>query len=399
MTITVDQATTEGPAFTVPLAELTEALNALALAVPTRPAVPVLGGVLVTQDRHGARLSTFDYETSIRFELEGHPGGPESSVLVSLAELRKVVKAAKQGETARSVAGWTVELTSRSYGTEADAEVTVGGFTVPVNTLPAKEFPNLPVTADTTFAVDRDVLLEQLTRVAVAAGVDPTLPMLTGVRFELKHGELVLAATDRFRLAVNAMQVEGEGSGEWLVPAKELLALVKAMPAGPVYIGTGLYTWTVRGGAITATQRLLDSEFPRWRQLLRTEHQTVVEVDRAALVRSVSKAIAIGSALNTRYLALASVEGQLTVSPHVGDVSVQGRVRGQSLAASVEGPAMVVGYTGEYLLAALKSFEGDTVFFGIDTPTRPPLLADDRAGLRGFGHRHLLMPARLGVEA
>jgi DNA polymerase-3 subunit beta len=226
--------------------------------------------------------------------------------------------------------------------------------------------------------------------------------MLSGVRVELKNGELTLAATDRFRLAVHTLLVEGSGDaqGEWLVPAKELLALVKALPAGPVHIGTGgRDAWAVRGGAITATQRLLDSEFPRYRQLLRYEHQTVVEVDRAALVKSVAKAIAISAALNTRYLALAAVEGELTVAPHVGDAHVQGRVRGQSLEASVEGPAVVVGYTGEYLLAALKSFEGERLFFGIDTSTRPPLLADDRAGLSGTGHRHLLMPARLGVEA
>jgi hypothetical protein len=44
MTITVDQATTTaGPSFSVPLADLTDALNALSLAVPTRPVLPVLG--------------------------------------------------------------------------------------------------------------------------------------------------------------------------------------------------------------------------------------------------------------------------------------------------------------------------------------------------------------------
>lgn len=403
MTITVDQTqTVAGPSFTVPLAELTEALNALALAVPTRPAVPVLGGVLVTQDRHGARLSTFDYETSVTVELEGHPGGEPASALVSLQELRKVVRAATKGETARSTASWTVELTSRSWGTESDAEVTVGGFTVPVATLPAKEFPNLPAPAATTFTADRDELLGQLTRAAVAAGRDDTLPMLTGVHFELKAGVLTMACTDRFRLAVINMAVDGDGEERALIPARSLLALVKTLPAGPVSIGTGgAYTWTVRGGLITATQRLLDSEFPKVQQLLVRDHQTVIGVDRVALVKSVSKALAISEALAdaTVYVQLTAAEGSLTVSPHFSDATQQGRVRGNVLDATVDGPELVFGATGKYLLEGLQSLQGDAVFLGLTTATRPILLANSAAdlGSHSASHRHLLMPARLGI--
>ena len=51
-----------------------------------------------------------------------------------------------------------------------------------------------------------DVFAEAVPQVAVAAGRDDTLPMLTGIRVEIDGRRLTLAATDRFRLAVRELE-------------------------------------------------------------------------------------------------------------------------------------------------------------------------------------------------
>ena len=73
--------------------------------------------------------------------------------------------------------------------------------------------------------VDSDVFAEAVSQVAVAAGRDDTLPMLTGVRLEIEDDLITLAATDRYRLAVRefAWRPETPGlSAAVLVPARTL---------------------------------------------------------------------------------------------------------------------------------------------------------------------------------
>jgi DNA polymerase-3 subunit beta len=63
-----------------------------------------------------------------------------------------------------------------------------------------EDYPTLPALPDETGALSADVFAEAISQVAIAAGRDDTLPMLTGIRVEISGESVVLAATDRFRL-------------------------------------------------------------------------------------------------------------------------------------------------------------------------------------------------------
>ena len=67
--------------------------------------------------------------------------------------------------------------------------------------------PMLPMIAVPTTAgtVNASEFATAVSQVAIAAGRDDTLPMLTGVRLEIKGDRLTLAATDRYRLAVREL--------------------------------------------------------------------------------------------------------------------------------------------------------------------------------------------------
>ena len=69
-------------------------------------------------------------------------------------------------------------------------------------------------------------------QVAVAAGRDDTLPMLTGVRLEIEGSKLILAATDRFRLAVRELDWSPEDAAQSsavLIPARTLSEVAKTL--------------------------------------------------------------------------------------------------------------------------------------------------------------------------
>ena len=83
--------------------------------------------------------------------------------------------------------------------------------------------------------VSAELFAEAIGQVAVAAGRDDTLPMLTGIRVEISGEKVVLAATDRFRLAVRELTWSTDSAdveAAVLVPAKTLAEAAKAGTGG-----------------------------------------------------------------------------------------------------------------------------------------------------------------------
>ena len=107
-------------------------------------------------------------------------------------------------------------------------------FTLP--TLPVEDYPALPAMPTTAGSLESDVFAAAVAQVALAAGRDDTLPVLTGVRIEIDGEQLTLAATDRYRLAVRTLAWRPEQPGlsaAVLIPARTLADTAKALTGGP----------------------------------------------------------------------------------------------------------------------------------------------------------------------
>src|SRR6185436_16844521 len=121
-----------------------------------------------------------------------------------------------------------------------------------------EDYPTLPTLPDETGVVSSALFAEAIGQVAVAAGRDDTLPMLTGIRVEISGEKVVLAATDRFRLAVRELTwstASADVEAAVLVPAKTLAEAAKAGADGSdVHLSLGAGS-AVGGGSARYSQR------------------------------------------------------------------------------------------------------------------------------------------------
>src|SRR6476659_3414743 len=266
--------------------DFADAVAWVARSLPTRPAVPVLAGVLLTGSDEGLTISGFDYEVSAEVQVAAEIASP-GSVLVSGRLLSDITRALPAKPVDVSVEGTRASLTCGS-----------ARFSLP--TMAVEDYPTLPTLPEETGALSADLFAEAISQVAVAAGRDDTLPMLTGIRVEISGEAVVLAATDRFRLAVreltwstNAADVEAAV----LVPAKTLAEAAKAgTGAGDVHLSLGAGAAVGKEGLLgirsdgkRSTTRLLDAEFPKFRQLLPAEHTAVATVGVAELTEAIKR--------------------------------------------------------------------------------------------------------------
>lgn len=160
--------------------------------------------------------------------------------------------------------------------------ITCGSAKFSLPTMPVEDYPQLPQLPQQTGSIPADLFSEAISQVAVAAGKDDTLPMLTGIRVEIERNAIVLAATDRFRLAVRELEwspANPDTAAAVLIPAKTLSESAKTLAGdatSPVELALGSGSAVGNDGLLgivnegrRTTTRLLDAEFPKFRQLLR----------------------------------------------------------------------------------------------------------------------------------
>ena len=174
--------------FRVEREALGEAVAWVARALPSRPVVPVLAGLLLEATADGLVLSCFDYEISARVRID--------------ADVEEAGTALVPGrllaEITRSLPSQSAEFTSA-----ADAvSLTCGSAEFMLVSLPIEDFPALPEPPAAAGTVDGGILAAAAGQVVPAASRDDTLPMLTGVCLDFDGDTITLAATDRYRLAV-----------------------------------------------------------------------------------------------------------------------------------------------------------------------------------------------------
>lgn len=382
MTATLNPPVTTDPSFTVDRGAFAEACAAVSRALPSRPSVPILAGARLTVAGDVLTLSGFDYETSTVVQVPCD-GAADGTVVVSGALLANIAK---------SLPSKPVNVTVD--GSKATVLCGSSRFTLP--TMPAEDYPALPAMPAVSGSVDARRFAEAVDAVKSAVGTDDALPMLTGIHVTFEHDTITLAATDRFRLAVHTTPWEchGEPPAPILVPGKSFVESARSVGNGNVALAVGDGVLGVQHGDTDATMRLLDAEFPKFRNLLPAQHQRVAEVDVAELEQAVKRA-ALMADRGVR-VALTFEPGTLTVAS--GD---DGQASCETIPCTLAGDGLTIAFNPSYLLAGLATIDRDSVLIGMGEPARPAVFAASE-GWDGSpttpvytDHLYLLMPVRM----
>ena len=262
-------------------------------------------------------------------------------------------------------------------------------FSLP--TLPVEDYPSLPSMPSTAGVVDSDAFAEAVAQVAVAAGRDDTLPMLTGVRLEIEDDVVTLAATDRYRLAVRefAWRPETPGlSAAVLVPARTLADAAKTLTSGPEVVlslssgGSGEGILGLSGKDRQTTTRLLDAEFVKYRAIMPTDSASHALLP-VGLFTDAAKRVALVAERGTP-LRCEFTPGQVTLRAGGSDEEGQAEERCD---VEFDGDALTIGFNPTFLLDGLAAVHTERARMDFTTALKPAVLsgfeepaADDDGG-------------------
>lgn len=365
---------------------LADAVTWAARALPGRPPVPVLAGLLLEADADGAlRLSSFDYEVSARVDVAAEVSDP-GTALVSGRLLADISKA---------LPGKPVDVSTDG----SRVSVTCGTSRFTLLTMPVEEYPALPAMPEASGSVPGDLFTAAVAQVTVAASRDETLPILTGVRMEIEGEQVTLMATDRYRLALRTFAWRPSSpsvSAVALVRARTLSEVSKALgAAGAVTLALaedgGSELIGFEAGGRRTTSLLVDGEYPKVRALFPAESPTHAVVDTQHLIESVRR-VALVAERNTP-VRLTFAEGTLSLEAGQGEDAQAS----EAIECTLIGEELSIAFNPQFLIDGLSVLNRPFARLSFTQPQKPAVISGqaESEGEDDDGYRYLLMPVRL----
>lgn len=363
---------------------LANAVSWTARTLPARPAIPVLAGIRFEASEDGALdLTTFDYEVSARARVDAEVEEP-GTILVSGRLLAEISKSLPNRPVEFSYEGSKVSLTCGS------SRFTLGAMQV-------EDYPNLPDMPEHAGSIDVEAFTRAVTQVTVAAGRDESLPLLTGVKLEIRGEKLTMLATDRYRLALRETPWQPQSPAmerETLIRARVLTDVARSLHTGgrvemSLSPNSDIIGFESEGSRTTST--MIDGEYPQVRRLFPDHTPTHAVVSTSAMTDAV-KRVALVAERNTP-IRLSFTEGQVVLEAGQGEEAQAS----EALEALLVGEDIETAFNPQYLLDGLGAIEHDFVRFSFTHGSKPVLFTGQES-LDTDDHdtdfKYLLVPIR-----
>jgi DNA polymerase-3 subunit beta len=354
---------------------LADALGSAGRAATSRTGtLPVLAGLRLEVHGDGLTITGTDLELTIRLDVE--VGGERDGAVVVPARLvADIVKALPAG---------AVEVAAA----DDDVSISAGRSQFSVRPLSLDDYPSQSEPSADAVTLSGDVMGEALRQVVRAASTDDARAVLTGVLLAADDDGIRMVATDSYRLAVRDLpdsDVLGAGQ-KVLIPSRALNELQRILDdAGELVVRFGERDATFECGSTRLSTRLIEGEFPNYRNLLPTSYPNLLTVGKAAMLEALRRVKILAQDSTPVRLALGGDTVQLTaITQDVGNAH-------EEIDASYDGAEMTVAFNPDYLASGIDAVEGDEVTLATMDPMKP-------AVLRGVGHDeylYLLMPVRV----
>lgn len=376
-----------------PQSELNAHLSLVSRAVPSNPSHPVLANVLMAADEDKQEVSLTGFDLSLGVQTSFSAQVQEGGLLTLPAKLFSDIVSRLPNE----------EITLSTEADNSLATLTSALGRYQVQGLDATEYPELP-TVETGEAVYLPVeqLIDGLRGALFAASTDETKQVLTGVHIAVAGDEMEFAATDGHRLSVvNTVKSDaaagaagGEASTAFdvTVPGKalrELERMLQLHPSGEAIAlrfdqGQLLFQWDNQ----RLTSRLLEGQYPNYRQLIPRQFSRQMTVERKLLIGSLERISVLADKKNNIVkFSLDAAAQEVVISVDAPDVG-SGR---EVLPAQISGDSLDIAFNVRYLLEGLKAQTTSEVQMQCNTATSPAILTP----LGGLKMTYLVMPIQI----
>ena len=361
--------------FKIVRSKFLEGLKSVQGIVAGKGSLPVLNNVRLEALGKELTLTTTDLDISIRTTVECEVEAQGVTTLPVKLLFNSISKAAE------GIVEVEVDAKERATISAGSAKFKLAG-------LPESEFPRLPQDEDTyAYAIPQATLREMLRKVSYAASQDDTRRTLKGVLMSFKDAKLTMVATDGRRLALveNEMEFPKDSEKDIILPSKAVQELMRSLNGEEdMSMKVQKSQIAFKVGSVMIYSKLIDDQYPNYKQVIPAETVEKIEVDRQLLLDALDRAsvMTMDEAHSTK---LIFSEGKLTVTSAASDI---GEAKDE-VPIKYAGETIEIIFNPSYVMDPLKAIDDDEVTINLNNGHSPAVIKCSVPFL------YVLMPLRL----
>lgn len=255
--------------------------------------------------------------------------------------------------------------------------------------LPPSDFPSIPDPGkEKPQKVPSKVFADMIRMTMFAISQDETRYTYNGVFMESEDDTLRLVATDGHRLAmVERPDLGAKFNGGVIIHKKALGELVKLLSESEDSVEIFLQKNHVifRIGSVELSARLIDGDFPKYKQVIPKDNQHRILADRDGLMHALRRVSLLSN--ETRMVKFVFRDGQLTLMTNGSDIGEAHEV----MESNYSGEELVIGFNSRYCLDVLNIIDEKNVCFSLKDSLSPGVISP----CEGEGYLYVIMPMRV----
>ncbi|HBE26857.1 MAG TPA: DNA polymerase III subunit beta [Ktedonobacter sp.] len=352
--------------------DLNRGLSIVSHAVSNRSTLPILANILLATDNGRLKLSATNLEIGINcwVDCQVHE---EGSTTVPAKLFTDFVNSLSQTSVDIAVPDDSNKMNIKSEDSSAN-----------IKGMDSSEFPMIPSAegGEPPVILEASMLKEMIAEVVIAASEDESRPVFTGVLVQVGNEQVTFAAADAFRLAVRSAPLPGDNTshGDILIPARTLSELARILPsegAVQMIVTPNRSQVLFHTEQIDLVSRLIEGNFPNYRQIIPKEHTTRAVVDTKTFAARVKSAALF--ARDSSNIARVKIDGGDGSGLAAGVVTIEATAEDLGdnvgvLNAAIDGPEQQIIFNVKYLADVLAVIGTPEVAIEVNAATKPGVI-------------------------
>lgn len=359
---------------------LLKGVNTVLKAVPSKTTMPILECILIDATLGKIKFTANDMELGIETTVDGSI--QEKGIVALDAKIfSEIVRKLPENEV-------TIE-TDAKLNTTITCEK--AKFNIPGQS--GDDFTGLPaVEKNESITLTQFTLKEVIRQTIFSIAANENNKMMTGELFEVANGILKVVGLDGHRIAIRNIELTSHADDvKVVVPGKTLSEISKILSTNAEDAVTIYFTNNhilFEFDNTTVVSRLIEGEYFRINQMLSSDYETKVTINKKEFLDSIDRATLLIKESEKKPIILSITDGSLEV--HVN--SSMGSLN-EDIDINKDGKDIMIGFNPKFLIDALKVIDDEQIYIYLVNPKAPCFIKDKEES-----YIYLILPVNFTAE-
>ena len=343
---------------------LLKSVNIVMKAVPSKTTMPILECILIDASANSIKFTTNDMELGIETIVEGEI--LEKGIIALDAKIFS--------EIVRKLPDSDVQIVTDK---NMQALITCEKARFHIAGKSGEDFSYLPyVEKEESITISQFSLKEMIRQTIFSIAANENNKMMTGELFDINENILKVVSLDGHRISIRKIELkEVYGRKKVVVPGKTLIEVSKILSGETedmVYIFFTDNHIIFEFDDTTVVSRLIEGDYFRIDQMLSSDYETKVEINRRELLSCIDRATLLVKEGDKKpiIITIGDESMELKINSQAGSMNEQ-------IDIAKEGKDIMIGFNPKFLIDALRVIDDEMVTLYLVNPKAPCFIRDE----------------------